>query len=394
MKKKEELNVEELNEVITTGSKILKIFYIFLIIALVAVGVFLIGYMRVLPILGTVIRVMSPFFIGFILAWLLNPIVNRLTDKGMKRGLSVAIVYLALAVVIYLFCLLVIPSLVTQMNEFAKTIPDYLSKITTWINNFFNKLSKTTSLDMNNVKARFMDYISGFGTNLGSNLPNRLITIIQDTVSGVGRFLVGYIIGFYLSFNFNNVNKLIMNIIPKRFKEDASKLIGNISEVLYKFVNGTIMLSLLLFVTSVIGFSLIGLNAPVLFALFCAVTNIIPYIGPYIGAVPAIAVGFSQSPLIGILVTVFIIVTQTIDGNILNPIVIGKKMDLHPVTIIISLLVFEHFFGIIGMVVATPIVAVLKIIYLFLDEKFNFFGFAKEQDVKKEISKVKIPKKK
>ena len=394
MKKKEELNVEELNEVITTGSKILKIFYIFLIIALVAVGVFLIGYMRVLPILGTVIRVMSPFFIGFILAWLLNPIVNRLTDKGMKRGLSVAIVYLALAVVIYLFCLLVIPSLVTQMNEFAKTIPDYLSKITTWINNFFNKLSKTTSLDMNNVKARFMDYISGFGTNLGSNLPNRLITIIQDTVSGVGRFLVGYIIGFYLSFNFNNVNKLIMNIIPKRFKEDASKLIGNISEVLYKFVNGTIMLSLLLFVTSVIGFSLIGLNAPVLFALFCAVTNIIPYIGPYIGAVPAIAVGFSQSPLIGILVTVFIIVTQTIDGNILNPIVIGKKMDLHPVTIIISLLVFEHFFGIIGMVVATPIVAVLKIVYLFLDEKFNFFGFAKEQDVKKEISKVKIPKKK
>ena len=300
MKKKEELNVEELNEVITTGSKILKIFYIFLIIALVAVGVFLIGYMRVLPILGTVIRVMSPFFIGFILAWLLNPIVNRLTDKGMKRGLSVAIVYLALAVVIYLFCLLVIPSLVTQMNEFAKTIPDYLSKITTWINNFFNKLSKTTSLDMNNVKARFMDYISGFGTNLGSNLPNRLITIIQDTVSGVGRFLVGYIIGFYLSFNFNNVNKLIMNIIPKRFKEDASKLIGNISEVLYKFVNGTIMLSLLLFVTSVIGFSLIGLNAPVLFALFCAVTNIIPYIGPWLGTAIATIVGLTKSPLVGL----------------------------------------------------------------------------------------------
>ncbi len=386
--KKKEVNVEELNEVISTGSKILKIFYIFLIIALVAVGVFLIGYMNVLPILVTIIKVMSPFFIGFILAWLLNPIVNRLTSRGMKRAIAVAIVYLLVAVLIYLFCLLVIPNLITQMNEFAKQIPGYITKITNWINNFFNKLSRTTSINMDDAKAKFLEYINELGSGLGNNLPNKIIKIVSDTISGVGRFLVGYIIGFYLSFNFNNVNKLMMNIVPNRFKDDASRLISSISEVLYKFVNGTILLSLLLFVVSYIGFLLIGLNAPILFALFCAVTNIIPYIGPYIGAVPAIAVGFSQSPLIGILVAVFIIVTQTIDGNILNPIVIGKKMDLHPVTIIISLLIFEHFFGIIGMVVATPIVAVLKIIYLFFDEKFDFFGFAKDKSVKKEISKV------
>ena len=390
--KKKEVNVEELNKVITTGSKILKIFYIFLIIALISLGIFLLGYLNILPTIITVLKVMSPFFIGFVLAWLLNPIISKITDKGMKRGFAVAIVYVAVAILIYLFCLIVIPNLITQMNEFAKSIPGYLSKITTWINNFFNKLSKTTSLDMTNVKAQFMNYITNLGNGLGSNLPNQIITIVQNTVSGIGRFLVGYIIGFYLSFNFNNVNKLIMNIVPKRFKADATWLISQISEVLYKFVNGTILLSLLLFVTSVIGFSLIGLNAPILFALFCAVTNIIPYIGPYIGAVPAIAVGFSQSPLIGILVTVFIVVTQTIDGNILNPIVIGKKMDLHPVTIIISLLIFEHFFGIMGMVVATPIVAVLKIIYLFFDEKYDFFGFAKEKSVKKEISKVSTSK--
>ena len=392
MKKKEDLNVEELNEVIGTGSKILKILYVFTIIALIALGVFLIGYMNILPIMGTVLKVMSPFFIGFILAWLLNPMVNRLTNKGMRRWLAVAVVYLCVAIAIYLFCLLVIPSLVSQMNEFAKQIPDYITKATNWINNFFNKLNKTSGINMDGIKENFMNYLNGLGNNVGNDLPNHLISIIQSTVSGVGRFLVGYIIGFYLSFNFNNVNKLIMNVIPKRFKDDFSKLIGSISEVLYKFVNGTILLSLLLFVCSYIGFLLIGLNAPVLFALFCAVTNIIPYIGPYIGAVPAIAVGFSQSPLTGVLVAVFIIVTQTIDGNILNPIVIGKKMDLHPVTIIISLLIFEHFFGIMGMVVATPIVAVLKIIYLFLDEKFDFFGFAKEKSVKKEISKVKPTK--
>ena len=133
---------------------------------------------------------------------------------------------------------------------------------------------------------------------------------------------------------------------------------------------------------------MIGLNAPVLFAVFCVVTNIIPYVGPYIGGIPAILVGFTQSPLIGTLILVFIVATQSIEGNFLHPIIMGRKMDLHPVTIVISLLIFEHFFGIMGMVVATPVVAVLKVIYVFLDEKFDFFGYSKEKSVKKEISKV------
>ena len=131
---------------------------------------------------------------------------------------------------------------------------------------------------------------------------------------------------------------------------------------------------------------------PVLFALFCAITNIIPYIGPYIGATPAVLVAYSQGPLVGTLVLIFIIVYQLVDGNILHPIVIGKQTDLHPVTVMISLLIFGHFFGIPGMVVATPVVAVLKVIYVFLDEKFDFFGYSKEKSIKKEISKIKVSK--
>ena len=93
------------------------------------------------------------------------------------------------------------------------------------------------------------------------------------------------------------------------------------------------------------------------------------------GAAVAGAIGFAESPLIGILTLAFILVVQTIDGQILNPIVMSKKMNLSPITIIISLLIFEYFFGIIGMVIATPVVAILKIIYVFLDEKYDFFGF-------------------
>ena len=100
-------------------------------------------------------------------------------------------------------------------------------------------------------------------------------------------------------------------------------------------------------------------------------------------------VGLSQSPLTGVLVLIFIVVIQGLESTFLHPIVIGKKMDLHPVTIVISLLIFGYFFGIIGMIVATPIVAVLKIIYIYLDAKYDFFGYTKNKSVKKEISKIK-----
>lgn len=386
--KKEKLDIEGVNEIVKTGSKILNLFYVVMVFLIIMGVIFLCKILNIFPILFTILSVVSPFFLGFIIAWLLNPIVNKLTDKGMRRGWAVALVYLMLVVLIYLFCLAIIPALVDQLNEMAKTAPELLLNVKDLINNIFVKLSNGTNIDMTNVKMQFMNYLEDFSKNLTTDLPSKIVSIVQGLISGVGKFLVGAVIGFYLLMNFNNVTKFLINMVPKKFKGDVEKLSNNISEVLFGFVNGTFLDSLILLIINIIGFSLIGLNAPVLFAVFCVVTNIIPYVGPYIGGIPAILVGFTQSPLIGTLILVFIVATQSIEGNFLHPIIMGRKMDLHPVTIVISLLIFEHFFGIMGMVVATPVVAVLKVIYVFLDEKFDFFGYSKEKSVKKEISKV------
>ena len=386
--KKEKLDIEGVNEIVKTGSKILNLFYVVMVFLIIMGVIFLCKILNIFPILFTILSVVSPFFLGFIIAWLLNPIVNKLTDKGMRRGWAVALVYLMLIVLIYLFCLAIIPALVDQLNEMAKTAPELLLNVKDLINNIFVKLSNGTNIDMTNVKMQFMNYLEDFSKNLTTDLPSKIVSIVQGLISGVGKFLVGAVIGFYLLMNFNNVTKFLINMVPKKFKDDVEKLSNNISEVLFGFVNGTFLDSLILLVINIIGFSLIGLNAPVLFAVFCVVTNIIPYVGPYIGGIPAILVGFTQSPLIGTLILVFIVATQSIEGNFLHPIIMGRKMDLHPVTIVISLLIFEHYLGIMGMVVATPVVAVLKVIYVFLDEKFDFFGYSKEKSVKKEISKV------
>ena len=114
-----------------------------------------------------------------------------------------------------------------------------------------------------------------------------------------------------------------------------------------------------------------GLNAPVLFGLFAGFTNIIPYIGPYIGAIPAVIVGFSISPLAGIITLIVAVLVQMLDSIMLQPIIMGKTMKLHPVTIMIGLLIFGSFFGIIGMIVATPIISILKIVWNFINEKYS-----------------------
>lgn len=390
--KKEKVDTEKLNEAITIGNKILKLTYALIIIALMGGTIFLLRTLNIFPIIGTLLGVISPFFIGFIIAWLLNPIVNKLTDHGMKRGLATVIVFVLFLALIYLFCLAVIPSLVSQINDIAKMVPDILDNLKEIVDKIFVKLSTETNIDMSSVKTNFLTYIENFAKNVSTDLPTKIITIVQNLVSGIGKLAVGLVIGFYLLFNFHNFSKHFMNIVPKRFKNSAERLLDEIGSIIYKFINGTFIDCFVLFLISCIGFSLIGLKAPVFFAFFCAITNVIPYIGPYIGGAPAMLVGFTMSPLTGLLTLLFMIVVQTIEGNFLQPMIVGKKLDLKPVTIVISLLIFGHFFGIIGMIIATPIVAILKAIYLFFDEKYDFFGYTKSKDVKKEISKLDYSK--
>lgn len=390
--RREKINTESLNEVINTGSKILKLFYAVMIVLLIGGITLLLREWSVIPFIIKLLSVTSPFFIGFVIAWLLNPMVSKLTDKGMKRGLAVGIVFLLLMVLVYLFCWAVIPTLIEQINEMVKMIPEWLVDAKNFINDIFVKLTNATNMNMDDAKIQFIATIENFAKNMATNLPETMLNIVQSLISGVGSFLIALVIGFYLLFNFNSASEHLINILPRRIKSDARDLLTNISKVLYKFVNGTLLVSLILFVVSVIGFEIIGLEAPVLFALFGAVTNIIPFVGPYIGGIPAVLVAFTQSPVIGILTLIFIVAIQGFEGNFLHPIVIGKKMDLHPVTIVISLLIFEYFFGIIGMVIATPIVAVIKIVYVFFDERYDFFGYSKEKSVKKEISRVSLSK--
>ena len=374
------VSAKKINQALNTGNKILKILYLLFIILLIYVVSLILKDWKVLTFVGKILSIISPLFIGWFIAWMLNPLVKKLTDKGVKKGLSVAITYLILIAVIVLIFVFTIPSLGEQISELVSSIPKITSDVKGWIDDIFVKLSNLSLENLDTIKSSFLTKIESFGSNIQKNLPTMAVNIVAALASGIGKILLSLILAFYISFDFEKVTDGFVNMFPKKSRKEIKYLLEKLDESLYSFISGTLWLSLLLFVVSVIGFSIIGLNAAVLVSFICVVTNLIPYIGPYMGAAVAGAIGFAQSPLIGILTLALILVTQTIDGNILQPLVMSKKMNLSPITIILSLLVFEYMFGIIGMVIATPVVALLKIIYVFLDEKYDIFGFLDNSD--------------
>ncbi len=380
-------NSRKLNELINTGNKILKILYVLFIILLIYVVTLIVGEWKILGILGTILKVISPLFVGWFIAWLLNPLVKRMQAKGMRRGFAVVIAFIVMLITLGGILAFIIPALGDQVSEIVSAVPEITSDTTRWINNLFEKLSDAGIENIDNVKAAFMLKIQTMSNDLQTRIPTIVISLITAILSGTGQILLSLILGFYMLFDFDKVSKSIVNFFPKRLRGDAKYLLSLLNGSLYSYISGTLWLSLLLFVVSIIGFSLIGLNAPVLVALICVITNLIPYIGPYMGGAIACAIGFAESPIIGLLTLIFILITQLLEGEILHPLVMSKKLNLSPITIIVSLLLFEHLFGIIGMIIATPVVALLKIIYVFFDEKYDFFGFINNEDKEEEKPK-------
>ncbi len=380
-KKDKKISTKKINQLINLGNKIGKILYTLFIILLVYVITLIFGEWKILSFVGKIVAVISPLFIGWFIAWLLNPLVKRLMSKGVKRGLAVTIAYLILIGIVGSIVAFTIPSLGEQISDIVSAVPEIANDVKNWIDNIFVKLSDLSLENLDTVKASFLLKIESIAESIQTNLPETAVNVISALASGIGKIIISLLLGFYILYDFDKVTSGFIGLFPKRSKKDVTELMDKLNETLYSFVSGTLWLSLLLFVVSVIGFSLIGLNAPVLIAFICVVTNLIPYVGPYIGAAVAAAIGFAESPVVGVLSLVFILITQTLEGEILHPIVMSKKMNLNPITIIISLLIFEYLFGIMGMVIATPVVAILKIIYKFLDEKFDFFEFLdKDED--------------
>jgi predicted PurR-regulated permease PerM len=368
------LDVKSINTVIKLTKKLLKISLYIAVILGIYTFIVLGKESGLFAMIVKLLQIIAPLFLGIVIAWLFNPLVKWFTKKGIRRGLAAVIIYIVFIGSIILFMGALMPTLYTQVQEFAKVIPDIFDKVQDWADNIFQSLDGIANFDASAAQANLFNQIEDFGSSLSSTLPELLLSIMSSLLSGIGTILVGLVIGFFLLISFDNTDSII-DFLPKKIQKTTRELLQEIDMALRAFVTGSILDCLFIFVISSIGLYFVGLKAPLLFGLFCGITNIIPYAGPYIGGIPAIIVGFSQGITTGILTMIVIGVIQLLEGNFLQPVILSKTTKLHPVSIILGLLVFGYFWGIFGMVIATPLIASFKAILLFFDEKYDILNF-------------------
>ena len=372
-KKQEKIDISKLNEVLGLSKKILRMTFLFLVVIGIYAITLILKEWKILAFILTFLKILLPLFIGLIIAWLLEPVVKYLHKKGLNRVLGAILVYIVMLSALYFTLTSFFPMFLHQVNDFLKILPSILDSISIWLNRFLENFRDISIIDIEMVKADTIQYVNSLISSLTTDIPEMAIEFIKSLFSTVGVFAIGLIIGFYLLVSFDNVGKTFLSILPPRIRNNALELFADANTSLFAFLKGTILIAFIVFAFSTIALTLIGTEAPLLLGFICGITNIIPYIGPYIGGAIAATVGFSQSISIGLLTVIVIVILQMLESIILQPLVMSRTMKLHPVTVLIGLLIFGYFFGIVGLIISTPLVAMLKSIAIFFDKKYHIF---------------------
>ena len=366
--KKSKLDNVKLNTLIKHANNLVKLLYSLFIIAITLAFIVVIKELNIIKFILGIFSVLLPIILGFIIAWLFNPLVIKIENKRIPKIVSIIIVYICIIFFIIIFFKVFIPVLYKQINDLIRILPDILNKISTILDSLTNKFLKK-GIDISNFKDSLVSGINIWANNFSKSLPSNIISITKTFLSVIGIILMGLVVGIYILLDYDNLFNKCIKLFPEKNCKEIKKLIQTVGDEVRKTVNGTLLIALMVLVSDTIAFAIIGLDSPLLFGVLCGLTDLIPFIGPYIGGAAAVIVAFTESTSIGVAVLITCIIVQCIENYILQPIVMSKATKINPILIIASLLLFGKFFGIIGMVMATPVLALLKVIYEYISKK-------------------------
>ena len=365
---KVKLDNTKLNKLINHANNLVKLLYFLFIIGIILAGIIVIKELHIISFILSVLSVLSPIFIGFIIAWLFKPLVIKIESKGIHKIVAILIVFLLILLFVFIFFKVFIPVLYNQINDLIKIFPSILNSISNFLDKLILKF-QNEGIDIGNFKENILNGINMYTDSLSKNIPSYVLGITKSFFSVIGVVLMGIVVAIYILLDYENLYDNCVKIIPSKNCKEIKNLINTIGDEVRKTINGTLLVALMVLVADTIAFSLIGLNSPLLFGVLCGLTDLIPFVGPYIGGGAAVIVAFTESTPIGVGVLISCIIVQCIENYILQPIVMSKATKINPVLIIGALLLFGKFFGILGMIIATPILAFLKVMYEYISKK-------------------------
>lgn len=321
---------------------------VLLILLICFVLLLIIKYLKLFDIVILICNILVPVFIGFVYAWLLNPLLN----KYGNRGLIGVVIFIIILISLFMFFYNLIPMVYKEVNELVGFLPDLIE--------FFQLKLYDLGININELDIdinKMIEYV-----------PSYIIDFIKGCFKYVGSIFVGLIIGLYMSMEFNKIYEVFIRLLPKKYKCEILGILEKISCEVRRCIGGMFFVSFFVFIFDSIGFFLLGLNNPLLLGCLCGLTDLIPLIGPYIGGIIVLIVAFSEGKNVIIGTLIFILIIQLIENYVLQPIVMSKSVKISPLLIIVGLLVFGNLFGIIGMLISTPLVCIIKVIYLYIDD--------------------------
>lgn len=312
-------------------------------------------------------------FISIIIAYVINPIVDFLEFKKIKRIYGTLLVYLAIIGTIYMIAVLIFPAIFNEVKNLIELLPEYSKDISTFMDNLYNNYYENIEnlpFGVNEISDSIDGNISKIQDILIDGIRGSMDFLMSFFSKALNIFLVPIIV-FYLVKDKDFFKKNIEMTIPKKYRTDIINLSKKIDWSLGNFIRGQFIVALFVGTFTAIGLLILGVNYALIIGLIAGITNIIPYFGPIIGGALGVSFALLESPMKAIWVLILFVVIQQIEGNILQPKIMGDKVGLHPLIIIIALLIGGSLMGILGMLLAIPIATTLKIILSFTIQKIS-----------------------
>lgn len=310
--------------------------------------------------------VLVPFVLGGLLAYALTPIARRLNQWGLSWKLSVVLVFLGLLVFFALLFFLIIPEALSQLKAFAASAPERIEE-------FIGKILEIAkALDAKYPDLHLTEAIEDFLRNIVGNFENYLQGITRNILNLVSLFMTVLFLGFivtpfalyYFMVDAMKVRRALVRLFPPNRRKEYVLLLRSIDKVVGSFIRGRLILSLFVGVTVTTGLLIMKIEFPLVIGIIAGIADIIPYLGPIVGAIPALLFASTKSIWHVIGVIALFSGVNFVEGVVVTPRVMGKETGLHPVTVLFALLVGGKLFGALGVIAAIPVAGVIKGILL------------------------------
>ncbi|MFA6100032.1 MAG: AI-2E family transporter [Patescibacteria group bacterium] len=295
-------------------------------------------------------------FLSLFLAALIQPAADWGSKYKIPRGLMVVFVYLATFGVLVLVVALMVPTLIEQAVRLATIFGEkwvVIQDVANAATKFANAHSLSSSLKPD---------MASIWTQVGSTVTG-LFNTLTDVVGGLVAFVVVLVMAFYLVAQERKALTIIQDFVPVKHQKFALDLVEAVQLKMGAWFRGQILLCLIIGALYYIGLLIIGIDSPLVLALFGGLTEFIPYLGPILGGIPIVFVAFIASPFMGLLALIVIIVIQQAEGHFIVPKVMQKAVGLNPLVSILALLIGAQLYGILGALLAIPVATAISVIY-------------------------------